>query len=240
MARYSLLEAFYTNEFPRGDILNRRGEAMSWLAIPRVWAARELQERNDRMEQQTGPITATQLFEVHYDTVFRYISRRVFRREEAEDLAEEVFATAFGALARFRARCEPRLWLLSIARRKVIDWHRKRVRRREVLASELEEQADSTAFHAVPVPLEAGPQNRMEQAERTKILRSLIGQLKEEQREALLLHYADGLSHAEVAVVMGRSVAAVNSLLQRARAAIYREGRDYFGAVKEAVNHGTV
>jgi len=95
---------------------------MSWLAIPRVWAARDLQERNDRMEQQTGPITAAQLFEVHYDTVFRYISRRVFRREEAEDLAEEVFATAFGALARFRARCEPRLWLLSISETANFNW----------------------------------------------------------------------------------------------------------------------
>ncbi len=213
---------------------------MSWLAIPRAWAARDPQERNDRMEQASGAVTATRLFEEHYDTVFRYISRRVFRREEAEDLAEEVFATAFGALARFRARCEPRLWLLSIARRKTIDWHRRRTRRREMLVSELGDGADGAAFQSIPLPEKEGPEFCLQQAERTRVLRRLLDQLKEEQREALLLHYAEGLSHAEIAVVMERSVAAVNSLLQRARAAVYRDGQDYFGAEKERVHHDTV
>jgi RNA polymerase sigma factor (sigma-70 family) len=109
-----------------------------------------------------------------------------------------------------------------------------------VLDSELEEGAEGNAFRAVPLPTEEGPEGRLAQAERNALLRGLIAQLKEEQQEALLLHYADGLSHVEIAVVMERSVAAVNSLLQRARAAIYREGRDYFGAEKEVIHHGTV
>ncbi len=59
-------------------------------------------------------------------------------------------------------------------------------------------------------------------------LRRIIASLHAPQREALLLHYADGLTHREAAVVMGRSPAAFNSLLQRARAAVLQQGRAYF------------
>lgn len=216
---------------------------MSWLAVPRVWAVRDLVERNEGMQQTYGAITVTQLYEEHYDTIFRYISRRLPRREEAEDVTEEVFATAFGALSRFRGRCEPRLWILTIARRKVIDWQRKHARRREILASELYVKEERTPFDDLPLAEEHSPAARFEQSERRRVLRNIIEGLKEEQREALLLSYADGFSQAEIAVVMERSVAAVNSLLQRARAAIYREGRDYFvlePLEKEAAQHGTV
>jgi DNA-directed RNA polymerase specialized sigma24 family protein len=52
-----------------------------------------------------------------------------------------------------------------------------------------------------------------------------MAELKEEQREALLLQYVDDLSIAEIAVVMGRSPAAINSLLQRGRASLLRRGK---------------
>jgi RNA polymerase sigma-70 factor (ECF subfamily) len=60
------------------------------------------------------------------------------------------------------------------------------------------------------------------------IMRECLARLPEDQREALLLQAEGELSIAEIAHLMGRSVAATNSLLQRARAAIFRHGRDYF------------
>jgi DNA-directed RNA polymerase specialized sigma24 family protein len=52
--------------------------------------------------------------------------------------------------------------------------------------------------------------------------------LKTEQCEALRLQYWEGLSVNEIAVVMKRSPAAVNSLLQRARKTIFERGKNYF------------
>ena len=76
---------------------------------------------------------------------------------------------------------------------------------------------------------EAGePEAAFERGEARRVLHGLMAELKEEQREVLVLKYGERLSLAEIAVVMGRSPAAVNSLLQRARAALYDRGRAYF------------
>src|SRR5438876_5078687 len=82
----------------------------------------------DRGEQST----AAELHERYLEGVFRYVLRRVPRLVEAQDITAEVFAAAFVALPRFRGHCPPYLWLLSIARRKIIDVRRRRAARPEV------------------------------------------------------------------------------------------------------------
>lgn len=166
--------------------------------------------------------TATALYEQYLDEVYRYVSRRVTRREEAEDVTAEVFGAAFAALPRFRGECPLNLWLLGIARRKVADTLRRRRTRSELLETELSE-AEVTRREAGN-PGE-GPEAAAQRAETTRLVRGLMAELKDEQREALLLQYVEELSIAEIAVVMGRSPAAVNSLLQRGRAALLRRGK---------------
>jgi RNA polymerase sigma-70 factor, ECF subfamily len=173
--------------------------------------------------------TAAVLHERYLEDVFRYVSRRVPRQEEAEDITAEVFAAAFVALPRFRGQCSPYLWLLGIARRKIADSLRRRSTRREILTSELTDPSDETQrMPEMPAPEAEGPEAALERAETQRVVRELVEHLKEEQREAVLLQYVEGLSMAEIAVVMGRSPAAVNSLLQRARAALFQRGRAYF------------
>src|SRR5262245_59039923 len=87
-------------------------------------------------------ITAGVLHERYLKEILQYILRRVPRQEEAEDITAEVFAAAFTALPRFRGQSPPYLWLLSIARHKIVDWRRRRSARRETLASELGDKAE--------------------------------------------------------------------------------------------------
>ena len=173
-----------------------------------------------RTEKLT-PLTASDLYERYQEEVFHYISRRIAQREEAEDVTVETFAAAFAALPRFRGACPPRLWLLSIARRKVVDVLRRRGARAEVLESEVD-----TAKTPLPEVLcpDEGPEAVVQRAETVRMLRGLMMELKEEQREALLLQYVEELPITEIATVMGRSPAAVNSLLQRGRASLLRRG----------------
>jgi RNA polymerase sigma-70 factor (ECF subfamily) len=169
-------------------------------------------------------VTAARLYEDHLDTVYRYVAWRVRRRQDAEDVTAEVFAAAFAGLGKYRGQATPQAWLLGIARRKVIDAIRRQTRRRETLeaemGSDLPPQAGSDS--------ERDPAAALDQDEAARQIRQLVDGLNPDQREALLLQYVEGLSIAEIAVVMGRSAGAINSLLQRARASVFRAGQPFF------------
>jgi RNA polymerase sigma-70 factor (ECF subfamily) len=163
-----------------------------------------------------------------YPEVFRYVSRRV-PRQEAEDITMQVFAAALEALPQFRGECSLGPWLLSIAHKKVVDALRRRAARRETLASELTRQETATDPMAESMASAVeGPETALVRQEARQAMRHLVDQLNRDQREVLLLRYVEERSMAEIAAIMARSPAAVNSLLQRARATLFRLGKRYF------------
>lgn len=171
---------------------------------------------------------ATALQALYLDDVFRYVAQRVEGREEAEDITAETFAAAFAALPRFRRECPVRLWLLSIARRQIVNALRRRKSRPQLSPPSSDAgRNDEDALLAVAAAGDT-PGAALERAEARDAIRKLVGALKEEQREALLLKYVGELSTNEIAVVMKRSPQAVNSLLQRGRKTLYERGRKYF------------
>jgi RNA polymerase sigma factor (sigma-70 family) len=190
-------------------------------------ARRENEARCAPADDSVERITAADLHERYLADVFRYVFRRVPRQEEAEDITAEVFAAATIGLPQFRGQCPPRLWLLGIARRQIAISLRRKAVRRETLASELADDAagDDLVWNALAAE---GPETALARAEARGVVRELLAQLNPDQREALLLQYGEGLSIAEIAVVMGRTPGSVNSLLHRARTTLYRRGREYF------------
>ena len=204
--------------------MTQGGQAlMNWLALRRTGGARTAVE-TDRGEREHA-WTADALHRRYLADVFAYIARRVPDRQEAEDVTAEVFAAAFTALPGRRGAQGPYPWLLGIARRKVADSLRRRGRQ----AGRVGALTDD-----LPAAVRDLPEATLARQERAGLIRELLAALPEDQREALLLHYVEGLPQVEVAAVLGRSPAAVNSLLQRARAAVYRQGHDYFLGESEA------
>ena len=184
--------------------------------------------REESITARDTPLTAALLHERYLDAVFGYVSRRVAGRAEAEDVTAEVFAAAFTGLAHFHGEV-PLAWLLGIARRKVADSLRRSGSRKETLASELTGGAAVADRWMQPETLpQHSPQQIAQQQEAHRHIRALVDSLRPDQREALLLQYVEELSIAEIGIVMRRSPHAVNSLLQRARANIFRAGRGYF------------
>ncbi len=155
--------------------------------------------------------------------IYRYALRRTGHVEDAEDIAADTFAAALDVLHTFRGDTEPRLWLLGIARRKIVDRARCRIRQPEHSLVAADELPD----------LGRGPESTLLSVEAAETIRAMIQALPEDQREALLLQVADGLSVCEVATVMGRSASSVNSLLGRARATLRARGAAYFGESHE-------
>jgi RNA polymerase sigma-70 factor, ECF subfamily len=67
--------------------------------------------------------------------VYRYVRHRLIPRIDAvDDLVQEVFLAAWHDLGTFRGESSLKAWLLSIARHKVEDYYRRRIREPEVLA----------------------------------------------------------------------------------------------------------
>ena len=183
--------------------------------IPRLWW---------RRSAKAAPWTPTELQERYADAVYGYVALRLGAGVEAEDATAETFMAAFTRVHVCPNRegitqdNDPaRAYLIGIARRKVADTLRLRERRQETVLCE-------TLF------TEAEQERGLLAAEASGQLQKILAALRPDYREALLLKYVEGRSLAEIGLVLGRSSAQVGSLLQQAREAARREGRDYFGS----------
>ncbi len=140
-------------------------------------------------------------------------------RAEAQDLTQEVFLRALGALGRFREGEAPfRAFLKAIARNLLRDRWRGR-RPGPVDLALVREMPSGDADLAEASAAEA---------ERARLLAAL-GALPDDYQVVVRLRLLEGRSSAEVATILGRSPAATRQLLHRAlgalRAALQQESR---------------
>jgi RNA polymerase sigma-70 factor (ECF subfamily) len=173
-------------------------------------------------------VTFSALFERHRRELRAHCYRMVGSFEDSEDLVQETFVRAWGARARFRreGRWSFRAWLYRIATNACLDHVARRGRR--VLPVDVAPAADPEG--EVPgivgdVPwLEPYPDRWVDPHEAMVARETLeiafvaaIQHLSPRQRAALTLRDVAGFSARETAELLGTSVAAVNSGLQRAR-----------------------
>ncbi|MGW8765620.1 sigma-70 family RNA polymerase sigma factor [Streptomyces sp. NPDC055815] len=156
-----------------------------------------------------GRSHADQFVRALHRDVWRYVAYLSADRQAADDLTQEVFLRALTALPRFEGRSSARTWLLSIARRTVVDSLRRAAAR-----PRLSDQDDwqAAAERAQPRGL-PGFEDGIALAE-------LLGEIPEERREAFVLTQLLGLSYAEAAETAGCPVGTIRSRVARARASL--------------------
>ncbi|KAA1248689.1 RNA polymerase sigma factor SigC [Mycobacterium simiae] len=125
----------------------------------------------------------------------------------ADDLTQETFLRAIGAIKRFSGRSSARTWLLAIARRVVAD-HIRHLRSRP-----------RTAHGANPEQLRYNNRHARGFEDLVEVT-TMIAQLTADQREALLLTQLLGLSYADAAAVCGCPIGTIRSRVARARDAL--------------------
>ncbi|HWP30230.1 MAG TPA: sigma-70 family RNA polymerase sigma factor [Fimbriimonadales bacterium] len=145
--------------------------------------------------------------------VLGYIRRMVPHREEAEDLAQEVFLRAFKNIHRFDGRASLATWFFKIANNLCIDRARHEKRKGETLSIERDEEA----FLQEITDERWNPETRAIAEEMKEIVEIAIQKLSEKLRSVLLLHDAEGLSYEEIAQVLRIPVGTVKSRLFLAR-----------------------
>ncbi|MFB7913523.1 sigma-70 family RNA polymerase sigma factor [Streptomyces sp. NPDC056061] len=145
---------------------------------------------------------------LHRDVV-RYVAHLSADPQAAEDLAQDTFLRALRTLHRFEGRSSARTWLLTIARRAVVDDFR-RAAARPLLADT--DDWSATVERAQPTGLPG--------FEDEVALQELLAELPYDRRQAFVLTQLLGLSYAEAARAAGCPVGTVRSRVARARTAL--------------------
>jgi RNA polymerase sigma-70 factor (ECF subfamily) len=166
------------------------------------------------------------------------LEQLVQRREQAEDLAQEVFLRVYRARATYKPDAKFCTWLFTIANNVAKNAKRTLARRREVSATS--QPNDDRAIQLDQMAQAAStfmPARRADKAERAEMVRHAIQLLDERQRMALMLSKFEGLSYLEIATAMEMSVEATKSLLFRAREKLRQKLEPY---MSEGVHPTTV
>ena len=146
----------------------------------------------------------------HADEIYRYIyARLVPHTDRVDDLVQEVFLAAWENLGAYRGTSPLQSWLMGIARHKVEDHYRARLREPEPL--EATEQRPN--FGTISPDFDAFLDSERLQKKTWQVL----VKLPEKYRLALLWCYWDKCSAKEMATRTGKTEKAIERLLARAR-----------------------
>ena len=149
-----------------------------------------------------------ELFQRLSPVLLRLMRRQLLRQEEANDLVQQTFLQLHRARFDFQQGAKLRPWLFTIAMNLKRE-HLRRVKRRPEAPLELDGRND---------PSEGA--RGVEQADASRMLRAALGQIPEDQREVIVLHWLEGMSFPEVAEVVGASLSAVKVRAHRGYGAL--------------------
>ena len=151
------------------------------------------------------------LYEEYYDRIAHYVYVRIGDKNEAEDIASEVFLKALESLRTYEERGLPmQAWLFKIAHNMVVDHLRKANKHKTIPIGtvEIEDEGDPQKTAEINIEME-----------RVAIA---LQQLTDEQKEVIRLRFFGGLNSREVSSLLNKSDGAVREM-QRAALEKLRE-----------------
>ena len=170
------------------------------LAVPVTMTSNEANADNSLVERYlAGDMTAFDELMIRYERqIYRVCYRFVNNRDDAMDLAQEVFIKAFEHLANFRRESSMKTWLYRIAMNHCINHVKKNARE----FVEITEGIGSTrsSVHA-----------DMEDQEQREQFRILVKRLPPKQKAILEMRINEQLSYEEIASMSGRSISTIKA-----------------------------
>jgi RNA polymerase sigma-70 factor (ECF subfamily) len=155
---------------------------------------------------QKDPRRFADLYEANFERVYAFVSRRVHRRADAEDLTAEVFQHALENMPQFEWRGVPfAVWLYRIAANAIADRWQRAAR-----------EQGSPAMQAADDPPDPRHAASPEETEKRARLFRLVDDLPADQRAVIEMRFAVGKSISEIAHELGRTDGAVKQLQFRA------------------------
>jgi RNA polymerase sigma factor (sigma-70 family) len=157
------------------------------------------------------------VFTRYYPLVFQLAYQCTGQRDEADDIAQEVFLRFYKTPPHATGEIERRAWLCRVTSNLGLNALRSRQRRiyHEGRASDAVQQP------ATKEAVQLNPEQHVIANEQAAFIRSVLAELPEKQQTYILLRNI-GLSYAEIAQATGVAQASVGSLLARAERAFRR------------------
>lgn len=147
--------------------------------------------------------------------LLRQVQRVNRSPDEAEEILQEVFVIAWSRCAAFDAQRGSAMgWLLAIAHHQAVSSLRRRGRP-GMRRSPLTERGDTDFWDSLP-SLDQQPPERLAQSRAAVAVHASMASLCEPQRACLKLAFFDDLTHAEIAVRLGKPLGTVKSWMRRA------------------------
>lgn len=185
------------------------------LGIRERLLVRRLKQRDERAFQE--------LVRLYQHKVYNLVYRMLGNREEAEDVAQEVFVTVFKAIDTFRGDAQFSTWLYRIATNQCKNRIKYLGRRSYGTTGAFDETAERQLHEAQPsalMPHLDGPEKVLEGRQIEALLQEGIRLLDEEHRVLLVLRDVEELSYQEIVGITGLPEGTVKSRLHRARMAL--------------------
>lgn len=177
---------------------------------------RRLRDRDERAFRDMVEENQTQIYNL--------LVRMIGNHEEAEDLAQEVFITAFKHIDQFRGESKLSTWLYRVAANHCKNRIKYLSRRHDRDTSALDDATERQRVEQGAQPLAAGaiarPDQAVEGAEIERLVGRAIAELDEDQRLVVVLRDMEELSYEEICAITGLPEGTVKSRLHRARLAL--------------------
>lgn len=162
----------------------------------------------DRILQGDGN-AVVEFYNINSPRLLRYLQKKLPRKEDAEEVLNDIFFAAIDELPLFREKSNINTWLFKIARNKIADFYRKRK-----IKSVLLSQAPFLEIIANEI---AQPEFQFEKNKIRDRVEKAFSSISSRYQKILHLHYEEGVPVKELAVIFNLSFKATESMLFRAR-----------------------
>lgn len=158
-----------------------------------------------KLKALRDPDSFARVYDLYMARVYRFVYFKVSVKEDVEDITAEVFLKVWRYIQERNKIGNLNALLYSTARNLVIDYYRSK-KRKQVSLSDISEKVASGV-----------DSERIQSGVEVSMLLSLLGKLKDEYREVILLRCVEGYSVHQTATIMGKSAGSVKVLLYRAK-----------------------
>lgn len=156
------------------------------------------------------------LFERYRERIFVFLYRMVGSRDDALDLTQDTFLSAFRSLDRWRPKAKFSTWLYAIAVNKARSSLRQSKRRLRERPLEVQKDLMDTIFEAQIKSTNKNPEEQYAEDMLIKTFASGLKLLPDQQRKVFVLRHSCGLKLAEIAQAMGLKEGTVKAHLFKA------------------------
>jgi len=172
-----------------------------------------------------------QLVERHMHRVYSIVYRVVNNKEEAEDIAQEVFVKVFHNMKKFEQQAAFSSWLYRIATNSALDALDKNQRHtRYVIHLSGPSKADASDLLQQQASPMADPEDHILQKELRECIMNVLKKLGREQARLLLMRDFEDLSYDEIANALEAGLSAVKMRIHRARLAFQENFSKFCGS----------